>query len=495
VTATMNSQIEIVRHDVVMQPDARRVVIKLFVPGEDSQTVQNRTGRLIERILQLEEEEIGRLLDEVLTRFGGRHHDLLGTFQHHYDLVQHRVPAEITLSPASRSLIGAYFSHEFAVEAAALCNPSMVGHPDQSGLEPDELRVAISLRQIGEGHISSIGFCTAVLGPGEKMRMEDRSGPLTIGQRVGATHWRNQLSAALIDAEIDNEASAYVVSTLPERFTDTEFEDVTSHVPGELLARPKSQETIDKIRHIVSEDYALEFPSAVPLHQRVMWPATTAESNGMEDARFVQVTDPDGRHVYQATYTAYDGRQISGRVIFTRDLRHFEVTRLSGPAAQNKGMALFPRYVNGRKMALCRSDGETLGLAVRDHQHRWQPSVPLLAPHHGWDLIQVGNCGSPIETEAGWLVLTHGVGPMRRYAIGAMLLDLDDPSQVIADLPEGLIEPDEIEREGYVPNVVYSCGGLVHEGRFWMPYGASDVRVGFASIPLDTLLARMAPAA
>ncbi|MBM2622902.1 glycoside hydrolase family 130 protein [Actinoplanes sp. LDG1-06] len=489
----MNKSDMITRHDVVMQPDGRRVVIKLFVPGEDSHTVKNRAGRLIERIMQLDEDEISRMLDDVLTRFGGRHHDLLGTFQHHYDLVQHRVPPEIELSPTARTLIGAYFSHEFAIEAAALCNPSMVEHPDQAGLEPGELRVAISLRQIGEGHISSIGFCSAVLGPGDQLRMEDRDGPLMVGQRVDATHWKNQLAAALIDAEIDNEASSYVVSVLPERFTDVEFEDVISHVPGELLARPHSQETIDRIRHIVSEDYALQFPCAVPLHQRVMWPATPAESNGMEDARFVRVLDPDGRHVYQATYTAYDGRQISGRVIFTRDLRHFEVTRMSGPAARNKGVALFPRYINGKKMALCRNDGETLGLAVRDEQHRWQLSAPLLMPHRGWDLIQVGNCGSPIETEAGWLVLTHGVGPMRRYAIGAMLLDLDDPAKVLADLPEGLIFPDEIEREGYVPNVLYSCGGLVHDGRFWMPYGASDVRIGFASMPLDALLAQMVP--
>ena len=487
------NQTLITRHDIVMEPDDKRVVIKLFVPGEDAQLVQNRASGLIERILQLDEDEIARLLDDVMTRFAGRHHDICSVFQHHYDLVHHRVPNEIDLSPTARALIGAYFSHEFAVEAAALCNPSMVPHPDQTGLEPGQLRAAISLRQIGEGHISSIGFCTAVLGPDDRIRMEDRDGPLLIGQRVGAKHMLHQLAAALIDAEIDNEASAYVISALPERFDDEEFEEVIGHVPAELLSRSTTQGTIDRIRHLVGDDYAVTFPATTPMHQRILWPATPAESNGMEDARFVQVIDPDGKPAYQATYTAYDGRQISGRVIFTRDLRHLEVTSLHGPAARNKGMALFPRYVNGRKMALCRSDGETLGLAVRDEQHRWQHAAPLLLPHRGWDLIQVGNCGSPIETEAGWLVLTHGVGPMRRYAIGAMLLDLDNPERVIADLPEGLIDPDEVEREGYVPNVVYSCGGLVHDGRFWLPYGASDVRVGFASVALDRLLNRMVP--
>jgi predicted GH43/DUF377 family glycosyl hydrolase len=437
--------------------------------------------------------EITRLLDDVLHRFSGRHHDICATFQHHYDLVHHRVPPDIELSPTARALIGAYFSHEFSVEAAALCNPSMVPHPDQSGLAPGELRTAISLRQIGEGHISSVGFCSAVLGPDDRIRLEDRAGALMIGQRVGAKHQRDLLAAGLAEEDLDNEITATVLSRLPERYDDEEFEDVLGHLPGELMSRPTTQDTLEIIRKIVSTDYAVTFPCTVPLDHRILWPSTPAESNGMEDARFVQEIEPDGRAIYHATYTAYDGRQIGGRMITTRDLRHFEVTALRGPAARNKGMALFPRSVHGRHLALCRSDGETLGLSTRDEQNRWQDAVPLLNPHRGWDLIQVGNCGSPVETPAGWLVLTHGVGPMRRYAIGAMLLDLDTPERVIADLPHGLLEPDETEREGYVPNVVYSCGGLVHGGRFWLPYGASDVRVGFASIPLDELLNAMVP--
>jgi predicted GH43/DUF377 family glycosyl hydrolase len=481
------------RHALTMQPDCRRVVIKLFVPGEDTQLAQNRASSLIERILQLDEDEIARLLDDVLKRFAGRHHDICATFQHHYDLVHHRVPPDIELSPAARTLIGAYFSHEFAVEAAALCNPSMVPHPDQSGLEPGQLRVAISLRQIGEGHISSVGFCSALLGPDDTIRIEDRDGPMMIGQRIGAKHHCDLLAAGLAEEEIDNEISATVLSSLPDRYDDQDFEDVLGHLPGELLSRPLANETLEVIRRIVASDYAVTFPATVPLHQRVLWPATPAESKGMEDARFVQVEEADGRTAYHATYTAYDGRLIGGRMMHTRDLRHFEVTALRGPAARNKGMALFPRTVNGRHLALCRSDGETLGLSTRDEQNRWQNPVPLLVPHRGWDLIQVGNCGSPVETTAGWVVLTHGVGPMRRYSIGAMLLDLDKPERVIADLPHGLLESNETEREGYVPNVVYSCGGLVHAGRFWVPYGASDVRVGFASIPLDQLLDAMVP--
>jgi predicted GH43/DUF377 family glycosyl hydrolase len=489
----MNTSAVTVRHDLVMEPDDTRVVIKLFVPGEDAQLVQNRASRLIERILHLEEEETVRLLEDVLARFAGRHHDICSTFQHHYDLVHHRVPHEVELTPNGRALIGAYFSHEFAVEAAALCNPSMVPHPDQNDLSQSELRVAISLRQIGEGHISSVGFCSAVLGPGNTIRLEDRGGPLMIGQRTGARHRRDLLLAGLHEEDLDNEVSAFIMNALPERYDDEEFEDVLAHLPGELLARTTSPQTLEMIRRIVASDYAAVFPVAVALHQRVLWPATPAESNGMEDARFVQVQESDGRMAYHATYTAYDGRHIGGRMLYSRDLRHFEVTAMRGPAARNKGMALFPRPVGGRHLALCRSDGETLGLSVRDEQMQWQEAIPLLKPHRGWDLIQVGNCGSPVETEAGWLVLTHGVGPMRRYAIGAMLLDLDDPERVLADLPQGLLDPDESEREGYVPNVVYSCGGMVHDGRFWLPYGASDVRVGFASIPLDRLLGAMVP--
>ncbi len=483
------------RFDRNLVADPRRVVIKLFVPGEDGSGTQNRTSSLIERITRLDEHDVNLLLDDTLKRFTGRHHDILSTFQHHYELVAHRVPAGVELSPTRRTLIGAYFSHEFSVEAAALCNPSMVEHPDQSDVEPGQLRVAISLRQIGEGHISSIGFTSAVLGPGTEMFLEDRTGPLMIGQRTGARHRRDHLAAGLAEEELDNELAATVVSSLPDTFDDADVEDVMGHLPTELMGRRTTQETLEHIRRIIATDYAVTFPANVPLHQRVLWPATSMESKGMEDARFVLVHEEDGRMAYQATYTAYDGRHIGGRMLSTRDLRHFEVTALRGPAALNKGMALFPRPVGGRHLALCRSDGETTGLSTRDENSQWAVPVPLHRPRRGWDLIQVGNCGSPLETEAGWLVLTHGVGPMRRYMIGAMLLDLDKPERVIGELPYGLLEPNDQEREGYVPNVVYSCGGLLHDDRLWLPYGASDDRVGFASFSLQDILDGMKPLA
>jgi len=213
----------------------------------------------------------------------------------------------------------------------------------------------------------------------------------------------------------------------------------------------------------------------------------------MEDARFVQFVGDDGTVVYRATYTAYDGRAIAARTLTSDDLQHFQAAPMRGPGVRNKGIALFPRPVGGRHLALCRTDGETTGLTTLDDHGRWQAPVPLHGPRRGWELIQTGNCGSPLETDAGWLVLTHGVGPMRRYVISALLLDLAHPERVIAELPDALIAPDESERDGYVPNVLYSCGGLIHEGLLWLPYGAGDARIGFATVRVDALIAAMQP--
>ncbi|MEU4834847.1 glycoside hydrolase family 130 protein [Streptosporangium sp. NPDC023615] len=476
-----------------LAPDPRRVVVKLFVPGEDAALVRSRAATLIDRVALLSPEETSALLGETLRRFGDRHRDLEATFLHHYDLVRHRVPVDVELGPTTRLLVGAYFSHEYAVEGAALCNPSMVAHPDQSGLLPGQLRAVISTRQIGEGHLSSIGFATVLLGPGEVLAVADRSGPLTVGPRRPTPHRRDLLAAALADEDRDNEVSATVLGSLPELFGDDDFERAIMRLPADLLARTTTHGTLEEMRRATASDYAVTFPEEVPVERRVLWPASSAESNGMEDARFVRVVDEDGTTSYRATYTAYDGRHIRSQLLVSDDLRSFEVTPLRGPGAANKGMALFPRPVGGQRLALCRSDGETIGLTSLDEQGRWRRPIPLHSPRQSWELIQVGNCGSPLETGTGWLVLTHGVGPMRRYAIGALLLDLDEPHRVIAELPGTLLTPGENEREGYVPNVVYSCGGLLHDGALWLPYGASDARIGFAHVPVSTLLEAMRP--
>ncbi|GGO04205.1 glycoside hydrolase family 130 protein [Micromonospora parathelypteridis] len=479
-----------VRQDVTLAPDPRRVIVKLFVPGEDAAVVRTRARALIDRVAQLDEEETGRLLRDTLDRFGPRHRDLAGTFRHHYDLVRHRAARAGDLSPTSRLLVGAYFSHEYAVEAAALCNPSMVAHPDQTDLATGQLRVAVSLRQIGEGHLSSIGFATAVLGPGRQLTVADRDGPLALGQRSGVRHRRDLLVAGLAEEDCDNEVTATVLNALPERYDEATFERVLGNLPPDLLSRSTGLGTLEQLRRTNVGSYATAFPADTALHQRVLWPATPGESHGMEDARFVRFIDESGP-VYRATYTAYDGRSIATRALVSDDLCRFEMTPMRGPGARNKGLALFPRTVGGRHLALCRADGETIGLTTLDGENRWQSPTPLHAPRESWELIQVGNCGSPIETDAGWLVLTHGVGPMRRYAIGALLLDLHRPERVVARLAGALLSPDENDRDGYVPNVVYSCGAVIHDGELWLPYGAGDTRVGFATVPVGALLAAM----
>jgi predicted GH43/DUF377 family glycosyl hydrolase len=479
-----------VRQDVTIAPDPRRVIIKLFVPGEDDAVVRTRARALIDRVAQLDEETTSRLLRETFDRFGARHHNLDGTFRHHYRLVGHRIARARDLSPSSQLLVGAYFSHEYAVEAAALCNPSIVAHPEQAGLGAGQLRVAVSLRQIGEGHLSSIGFATAVLGPGRRITVADRCGPLVVGRRVGVRHHRDLLAAGLAEQDRDNEVTATVLDALPERYDEATFERVLGDLPPDLLSRSTGPGTLEDLRRTDAASYATTFPAETALHQRVLWPATPAESNGLEDVRLVRSTD-DSWPAYRATYTAYDGRRIATRALASDDLCRFEITPMRGPGARNKGVALFPRTVGGRHLALCRTDGESIGLTCLDAENRWQEQVPLHPPRDSWELIQVGNCGSPIETDDGWLVLTHGVGPMRRYAIGALLLDLRRPERVIARLPGTLLAPDDGDRDGYVPNVVYSCGGLIHDGELWLPYGASDARVGFATVPVAALLAAM----
>ena len=481
------------RQSLTLTPDPARVIVQLFVPGEDAPVGRTRAHALTDRIAELPADEVDDLLGLTLERFAGRHRDLPATFLRHFELIRHRVDRAGEFTGARRLLVGAYFTHEYAVEAAALCNPSAVAHPDQSRLAGGQLRVAISLRQIGEGHISSIGFATAVLGPGTELSVTGRSGPIVAGRRTGARHRRDLLAAGLADDGWDNEVSGTLLNRLPEHFDDVTFEHVLGELPADLWTRENAQRTLEQLRRTNAASYATDFPADTELHQRVLWPSTPMESNGMEDARFVRFVDDDGTVDYQATYTAYDGRHIAARTLSSPDLRHFQIAPMRGPGVRNKGIALFPRTIGGRRLALCRTDGETTGLTVLDGRARWGPAIPLHGPRAGWELIQTGNCGSPIETDAGWLVLTHGVGPMRQYAIGALLLDLDHPERVIAELTEPLLTPDAAEREGYVPNVLYSCGALIHAGLLWLPYGASDARIGFATIPADVLIGAMTP--
>jgi len=227
------------------------------------------------------------------------------------------------------------------------------------------------------------------------------------------------------------------------------------------------------------------------LSERVLWPAMNAEGAGMEDARFVRFVDDDGAVTFYASYTAYSGTHISQQLLETVDFRTFTSTPMVGHAAANKGLALFPRRIRGRFAAMSRSDRESNSIAFSDHPFEWAESVPCQQPARAWEALQLGNCGPPVETEAGWLVLTHGVGPMRTYRIGAMLLDLEDPTRIVGQLREPLLSPAADEQDGYVPNVVYSCGALVHAGTLVLPYGIGDAAIGVATVPLGDLLAAL----
>ena len=473
----------------VLRPDQRRVVARLFIPGDEELIHgQSRVNPVIERIIALDETEACVALDKALALFEDRHDDLPSILQEHFDVVAHRLDTTVDPPKAVRLLIGAYFTQEYSLESAALFNPSIVAHPDQRGMAAGELRVVLSLRAVGEGHRSAIEFRTGIVGPSGQLQLDQPRGHITTGRPAEPNYDRRQFYRVLDELGEDADDAALVVDSLPDRFTPVELEDSLSTLHGRRLSRHTADRTIGHLRSIAAGNYEVVYPGHSALDQRVLFPRAPSESNGMEDARFVRFTDDDGAVTYHATYTAYDGQRVTPQLLSTKDFCRFGVAQLTGVAATNKGMALFPRPVGGRRLALSRWDRENISVASSIDGYVWDKPIVVAAPRRAWELTQLGNCGSPIETPEGWLVLTHGVGPMRRYAIGAMLLDIDDPSRVRGQLAEPLIEPGQTERDGYVPNVAYTCGALVHRDRLVVPYGSADSAVGVAVIDLPRLL-------
>ncbi len=419
--------INVRRHPISLLPECERVILRSFVPSDPSHVVSTAN-----RVLRLEENDVVRALEAVVEEFGARHRDLESTLLANYDRVSAHLPTDAPLTRARRLLIGAHFSGEYSLEAAALFNPSMVLHPDQSGAPDGGARFILSLRSVGEGHISSIEF---------------RSGTIDA------------------NGEIHIDATSGFVTT-PEI---------------EPNARYKRKKVV----------YAIDFSPTLAMDERVIFPVSSNESNGIEDARFVRFVERDGSALYYATYTAYNGHAISPQLIETRDFLHFRILTLSGSAVQNKGMALFPRRVGDQYAMLSRQDNENILIMFSDDPHSWSETQVVLRPAALWESMKIGNCGSPIETEAGWLVITHGVGPMRKYCLGAALLDLENPTKVIGRLNDPLLTAEGSEREGYVPNVVYSCGSLLHGRNLILPYAMSDRTTSIATVPLDDLLTRL----
>jgi predicted GH43/DUF377 family glycosyl hydrolase len=473
-------------------PDPRRVIAKPYLPGEGGMASgESRAGLLVKRVLAIPETAVATLLAEIWADFSPRHRDLADIAHQHFDLVAHHVPPGTTLTPERRTLLGAYFTHEYSVEGAALFNPSMVLAPEQNGLQPGQQRFVMSARAVGEGHISSIEFRSGVIGAGG-LSFAEAGTTLVTGRRAPAPQYdRERFQAKLVELDAGNELAWAVLGRLPSHFTLAELEHSLGRLEAQGPSHAISYETLKIIRVLAASSYVTTFPASSRLEERLLFPAGPNETHGMEDARFVRFVDQDGAATYYATYTAYDGFQILPQLIRTDDFLSFSISTLNGFAAQNKGMALFPRKVGGRYLMLSRKDRENLYLATSDDVHFWNDVTELDRPAAPWQLLQIGNCGSPIETEAGWLVLTHGVGAMRRYGISALLLDLEDPRRVIGHLPEPLLLPDATEREGYVPNVVYSCGGLVHEQQLVLPYGFADAGIGVALVSLPELLSAL----
>ena len=473
---------------VLLRPNSARVLIRAFIPADPARIVN-----IIGRALALSEAEIEEQLVAVTEDFGSRHLSLRTFWRRHFERVKAHVFSGRPLSEARQLYIGALFSGEYALESAALFNPSIVPHPDQAGLAEGELRFILSLRATGEGHISSIEFRTGTIHADHAITMEEPSRFVTAPKlNPNPTYLKMVFLHKLMEMGFENDWSGAVMTSLGENFTLTELEAAIRRAKRGAGPLPReAQRTLECVRWLAESNYEVHFDPSVAVSERIIFPVSSNESNGMEDARFVRFTEDDGSVLYYATYTAYNGRAILPQLLETTDFLSFRARTLNGRAVQNKGMALFPRRIDGRYVMLSRQDDENLFLMFSENPHFWSDPQLLRRPCHPWESVKIGNCGSPIETDAGWLVITHGVGPMRKYSIGAILLDLHDPSRVIGELAEPLLQAHGSEREGYVPNVVYTCGALLHRGQLILPYGMSDTAATIVTVELTALLAAL----
>jgi predicted GH43/DUF377 family glycosyl hydrolase len=465
-----------------------RVITKFYLPGDE-----NRARHIIDRVISLSEDEVNVTLEEIIAGFSTRHKNVWQIFRKNFDEVERYLPTDMKISDDRRALIGAYFTHEYSIQAAAFFNPSIVDHPNQRDVEKGERRVILSFRSTGEGHISSIEFRGGVLDKNNELRLDKVSHYVETPEVVkNPTYDNNTFRLKLEDMEALNEVSRHILDRLPDHFG---FHNLNRSVQKELDSHPEPypmlRETIDKILWLARSNYELKFRKDRKISEKVIFPVSENESRGIEDARFVRFVYENGEVKYYATYTAYNGFNILPMILETTDFVTFRIKTLNGKAVQNKGMALFPRKINGRYMMISRQDGENMFIMSSDNIHFWHETTLLNEPKYPWEFIQIGNCGSPLETEAGWILLTHGVGAMRKYCIGVCLLDLDDPSRVIGRLPEPLLCPTEDEREGYVPNVLYTCGAIIHNDELIIPYSMSDTASGIAVIPVKSLLSRL----
>ena len=488
----MSAVAKVTESGIELNPDHSRVITRFFVPGhEDVGPGDSRAAPVIERILRLDEGEVEAAMRDVDERFAHRHEALHDTFAEHAAMVTSRIDPTVSLSKARQLLLGASFTHEYSIEGAALCNPSAVLHPlqDASG----DAAFILSVRGIGEGHRSSIGFRTGTVTAAGTVTI-DEPGPFPrIGNTTPGLNDRTVFHTKLAALGDDHENAADVLDGLPQRFDDAELAGQIARLAADAATRRNTATTIANLRGLARSSYSIDFPSTTDLSERVLWPEAPAERHGMEDARFVRFVNDDGAVTYYATYTAFDGINVSQQLLETTDFATFTASPIAGTAAIGKGLALFPRLVHGRYVALSRADRETNAIAFSDDIRCWTTADTIQIPDRVWEILQLGNCGSPIETEAGWLVLTHGVGAMRIYSLGAILLDLDEPQRVLARSTMPIVSPNKDRPGGYVPNVVYTCGGFAHNDMLVLPYGVGDQSISIATLSIEQLLSTLQP--
>ncbi|MDX2441728.1 MAG: glycoside hydrolase family 130 protein [Desulfobacterales bacterium] len=473
-------------------PDPTRVIARFYMPG-----AEDRANTIIKRILDLSKQEVDLTLNQVLKDFSKRHRNISKIFENHYDNLCHVLGLDFNVSPDSlslerRLLIGSYFTSEYAIEAAAFFNPSIVEDPDQGNLEEGQKRVIVSFRAIGEGHISSIVFRSGVITPNNELVFTPAGKFVDLPEALKRhVYDKKQFLEKLHEMDIHKDIIEPIMDKLGDGFIYRELQESIAASTKNIELSYSKKKVIDSINWLANSHYEISFSLDTAISERVIFPVSAHESNGIEDARFVKFMDDDGSITYFATYTAYNGYTILPKCIKTKDFYHFRVFPIHGEYTQNKNLALFPKKIKGQYAMISRHDGVNNYLMFSDDIHAWHDAQKIQEPKYPWEFIQLGNCGSPIETAKGWLMLTHGVGPMREYCLGAVLLDLEDPSKIIGQLREPLLMPNAEEREGYVPNVVYSCGSIIHNGTLIIPYGMSDSASGFAAVSVDELLDKL----
>lgn len=477
--------LNIKRTDIKFQPDNSRVIIKPYVPCSE-----DRIKNIIMRVLSMPEENVKQVLDRVVINFSMRHKNIWSAFECNFNKIKKYIPISTQISNERRALLGAYFSCEYSIQAAAFFNPSIVPHPDQSGVSEGSLRFIESFRSVGEGHISSIEFRSGIVDKDCNFSFDEVSKYAEKGNIVSNPVYDREIFFMKL-AEMNKTEfgktecglSQTIYKLLPEKFLLSDLISVL-----QMVVDSDHNEIADSIMWLAKSNYELQFSPDQDLSEKIIFPASQNDSNGIEDARFVRFVDDDGSVTYYATYTAYNGHNILPQLIETKDFQTFKMITLNGEFSKNKGMALFPRKVNGKYMMISRVDGESLYLMSSDNIHYWQNAELLKEPESSWEFVQIGNCGSPIETDEGWILLTHGVGPMREYCIGIILLDLENPNRIICNITEPLLLCNSEEREGYVPNVVYSCGSIIHNDNLIIPYAMSDTCSGIATISISELI-------